>query len=103
MQRETRITYGEVPHTLFAEPLGEQAWHLLDDRFLLRGEGEHYFLYRKGAGITVERGAGADLTEESLWLNGSVYSAVASMNGLLPIHASAVALDDKVFAFTAPA
>ena len=43
------------------------------------------------------------MTEESLWLNGSVYAAIASINGLLPIHASAIAYDGKVFAFTAPA
>jgi hypothetical protein len=39
---------------------------------------------------------------EQLWLNGSVYSAIASINGLLPIHASAVAHDGQVFAFTGP-
>lgn len=73
------------------------------DQFLLRAMGEHYFYYRVGQGITIERGSGADLSEESLWLNGSVYAGIASLNGLLPIHASAVAFDNSVFAFTAPA
>lgn len=72
------------------------------DHFLLRAEGHHYFYYRMGEGITVERRDGADCTEESLWLNGSVYSAIASMNALLPIHASAVANDGAVFGFTGP-
>lgn len=103
IERETRLAFGEVPHSLFGDALAEKSWQLKDDRFLLRGEGDHYFLYRQGDGITIERGADADLSEESLWLNGSVYSAIASMNGLMPIHASAVAFDDKVFAFTAPA
>lgn len=103
MERETRTTSGPVPHTLFGEPLEEMSWHMLPDQFLLRGEGEHYFHYRRGEGITVERGADADLSEETLWLNGSVYAAIASLNGLLPIHASAVASDGRVFAFTAPA
>ena len=58
------------------------------DQFLLRGEGDHYFHYRKSEGIVIERGANTDLSEESLWLNGSIYSAIASMNGLVPIHAS---------------
>jgi hypothetical protein len=103
MERETSVEYGRVPHTLYDTPLGETSWQLDGDRFLLRAEGKHYFYYRKGQGIIVERGAGADLTEESLWLNGSVYSAIASMNGLLPIHASAVAVGGSVFAFTGPA
>jgi hypothetical protein len=102
MERETSVAYGRVPHSLYDTPLAETGWQLDGDRFLLRAEGEHYFYYRKGEGIIVERGAGADLTEESLWLNGSVYSAIASMNGLLPIHASAVAVGASVFAFTGP-
>jgi hypothetical protein len=103
MARETRIAYGPVPRSLFGEPLGETTWQMLDDGFLLRGEGDHYFHYRVGEGITIERGEALDLSEESLWLNGSVYSAIASLNGLLPIHASAVAFDGRVFAFTGPA
>jgi hypothetical protein len=102
MARETRVTYGIVPHAPF-EPLKEGCWQLRDDEFLLRGEGEHYFRYRRGDGVTVERGPGVDVTEESLWLNGSVYAAIASMNGLQPIHASAVAFNDRVYAFTGPA
>lgn len=102
MERETRVAYGPVPRALFGEPLGETTWQMLDDGFLLRGEGDHYFHYRVGKGITIERGEALDLSEESLWLNGSVYSAIASLNGLLPIHASAVAFDGRVFAFTGP-
>ncbi len=102
MERETRVAYGPVPHALLDDPLGEMSWHMLGNEFLLRAEGDYYFHYRKGDGITVDRGENADITEESLWLNGSVYSAIASLNGLLPIHASAVAFDSGVFAFTGP-
>ena len=103
MERETRVSFGPVPHSLSEEPLAETGWQMRDDHFLLRGEGNHYFHYRKGSGITVERGANADCSEEALWLNGSVHAAIASMNGLLPIHASAVAVREQVFAFTGPA
>lgn len=103
MRRETRVRFGEVPKTLLDDPVGEMTWQMLGDGFLLRGEGHHYFHYRKGRGITVERGPDADLSEESLWLDGSVYSAIASLNGLVPIHASAVAFEGRVFAFSAPA
>ena len=103
LERETRVAYGPVPHSLSEEQLPENSWQLCADQFLLRGEGDHYFYYERGRGVRIERGAGAEVTEESLWLNGSVYAAIASINGLLPIHASAIAYDGKVFAFTAPA
>jgi hypothetical protein len=102
LERETRVSYGPVPTFLYDRPLDEMSWQMHEGTFLLRAEGEHYFLYRPGEGVTVHRGADADASEESLWLNGSVYAAVASMNGLLPIHASAVAHTGAVFAFTGP-
>ncbi|MDP3907597.1 hypothetical protein [Novosphingobium sp.] len=37
-----------------------------------------------------------------MWRNGSVYAAIACINGLYPIHASAVAVGGQVFAFTGP-
>jgi len=103
MDRETRVTYGPVPHRLFDAELAEMNWQFSGNEFLLRGEGEHYFHYRPGLGIRIERGETVDETEESLWLNGSVYAAIASLNGLVPIHASAVAINESVFAFTGPA
>jgi hypothetical protein len=103
MERETRLKYGEVPRTLLGEPLGEMSWQMRDGAFLLRAEGDYYFYYQPGEGVTVHRGAGADVSEEALLLNGSVYAAIASMNGLLPIHASAVAYDGSVYAFTGSA
>ncbi len=100
LERETRVSYGPVPDRLLDAPLDQMSWQMEGEQFLLRGEGEHYFHYRPGVGIKIHRGKGADPSEESLWLNGTVYAAIASMNGLLPIHASAVAFHGAVFAFT---
>lgn len=103
MERETRFVFGRAPRSLKGIPLAPMSWQMEGDSFLLRGVGEHYFHYQKGQGVTIERGPDVDPREEALWLNGSVYSAVASMNGLLAIHASAVAMDGAVVAFTGPA
>jgi len=100
LERETRVSYGPVPTRLFGAPLDPMCWHIGPGRFLLRAEGDHYFLYRKGKGITIHRGSNANIDEELLWLNGSLYAAIASMNGLVPIHASGVAVGGAVFAFT---
>lgn len=102
LEREMRLSYGPVVHSLAGPPLDENSWQLVDDQFLLRGGAGHYFHYRKGTGVTIERGDAADASAEALWLSGSVYSAVASINGFLPIHASAVCHDGKVYAVTGP-
>jgi hypothetical protein len=100
LAREARVSYGPVPHQLNGIPVAEGEQCLSGHAFLLRtGEGFSYF-YRKGEGITVERGAEFNPKDETLWLNGSVYAAVASINGFKPIHASAVAHAGKVYAFT---
>ena len=103
LERETRARYGAVPHRLFDQPLEPMSWQMRDSCFLLRADVDHYFYYRQGEGVTIHRGIGTDAGDESLWLNGSVYAAIACMNGFLPIHASAVAFDGQVFAFTGPA
>jgi hypothetical protein len=103
MEHETRVTYGSVPDRLRDDALLEMAWQMEDDEFLLRATGELYFHYQRGSGIKIHRGRRAAASDESLWLNGSVYAAIASMNSLLPIHASAVALGRSVYAFTGPA
>ncbi|MDE2596731.1 MAG: hypothetical protein KGL44_07640 [Sphingomonadales bacterium] len=58
--------------------------------------------YRKGEGVTADRPAGYDPAEELLWLNGTIYAAIASIHGFYPIHASAVACAGRVHAFTGP-
>jgi hypothetical protein len=99
MERETRVAHGCAPHGLGGAFPAETSWLLEGDEFLLRARGEHYFHYRRGAGITVERGADADPSAEGLWLSGSVHSAVACLNGLIPVHASAVEHGGAVHAF----
>lgn len=104
MARETRVRFGPAPRALDDEPeVPELNWQLGRDRFLMRGAGSHWFYYCRGEGITVERGPGARIEDEALFLRGGVYAAIASINGLLPIHASAVAHGGMVHAFTGPA
>ena len=103
MERETRVAYGPVPRRLLEAELPEMSWQFRGKEFLLRALGDHYFYYRPNEGIVIERGHCVDPTGEALWLNGSIYSAIASINGLVPIHASAVVVNGSVVAFTGPA
>ncbi len=99
---ETRSHHGPVPRELDGIAVAPGLCLFSGGRYLLRSESGYGYLYEPGKGITIERPDGGDPNEETLWLNGSVYCAAASLNGFRPIHASAVAHEGLVYAFTGP-
>ena len=103
MERESRVRAGAVPGALggFTVEPGQHFLH--GEQFILRTAAGIGFHYRRGEGITVEAPAGTDPRDVALWLAGSVHAAVAALNGLYPLHASAVAHEGRVYAFTGPA
>jgi len=103
MDLETRVRSGPVPQTLggFTVEPGQHFLH--GEEFLLRTPEGIGFHYRRGEGIVVEAAAGTDPRDVALWLAGSVHAAVAALNGLYPLHASAVSHKGRVHAFTGPA
>ena len=103
MERETRVRTGSVPRALggFAVEPGQHFLH--GDEFLLHTAAGIGFHYRRGAGIAVEVPTGTDPRDVALWLAGSVHAAVAALNGLYPLHASAIAHEGRVHAFTGAA
>lgn len=102
MAREARAVHGLVPHQLDGVEIQPGFRLIAQGQFLLRTESGYGYHYVPGQGVTVECPVDGDPDEEALWLHGSVYSAVACLNGLYPLHASAVALGGKVHAFTGP-
>lgn len=102
MTRETRPHAGLVPRMLGGQAIGENQRRFAESQFILRTDSGYAFHYRPGEGVMVECAEGADPAELELWLNGSVYAAVACLNGLYPIHASAVTFGGRVHAFTGP-
>ena len=99
---EARVRYGPVPRELGGQAMPPGSMQIDGDTFLLRTTTGYGLYYCKGEGVTVERDPGADPCEESLWLNGSTYAAIAAINGYLPFHASAVAWQGRGYAFTGP-
>ncbi len=102
LAREATARYGPVPRALGGKPIGPGAMLLNEDSFLLHSGTGYGLFYRQGEGVTIERDPAADPAEEELWLNGSVYAAIAAINGFLPFHASAVAWQGRVHAFSGP-
>ena len=102
MAREMRVRHGAVPRALGGHDVGRDRYFLAGDQYLMRAADGIAVHYRRGEGLTLELPAGADPRDVALWLNGSVYAAVASINGLLPIHASAVTWQGRIHAFSGP-
>lgn len=101
MQQETVSHYGPVPRMLGGHQLAAGSRAFIDGQFVLLTSSGFGYHYQPGQGITIELPShGADPDEEVLWLNGSVYAAVACLNGLYPVHASAVAYRGRAYAFT---
>ena len=103
MARETQVREGFVPRVLAGTALRDDSWVLRGDEFLFRtsdGIGLHYL---RGAGITLEQPAGTDPRTIALWLGGTLYAAIAALNGLFPLHASAIEHQGQVYAFSGPA
>lgn len=102
LRRETRWHSGAVPGVLGGHAVGPGRWVFAEGRFLFRSPEGIGFHYAPGDGVTVDLPEGADPQDAGLWRNGSVYAAVACLNGLVPLHASAVAHGGRVHAFTGP-
>ena len=102
MAHETRARPGGVPREFGGTSLPDSARRFTGGQFVLRTGTGYAFHYVPGEGVAVERSADADPAEEELWRFGSVYAAVACLNGLYPLHASAVAWQGRVHAFTGP-
>lgn len=102
MARETRLRPGPVPKQLAGNAIPDIARAFADGQFVLRTGTGYAFHYLPGEGVAFEQAADADPDELELWLFGSVYAAVACLNGLYPVHASAIAFAGRVHAFTGP-
>ena len=103
MAHETRVRYGAIPRSLGGQAVDPDHDLIAEGQYLLRCASGYGYHYRPAKGITIERPAhDADPDEEFLWLNGSVYAAVACLNGLYPLHASAVEFEGQVYAFNGP-
>lgn len=70
------------------------------DAFLLTLPNGLAFHYRRGAGTAYRRTPEVTDDEVALFFEGSVFGAIAWLNGFVPLHASAVWHDGEIYAFT---
>lgn len=99
---QVSISYGPVPEAL--EDIQQQGicYQVNAEAFLFKLHGVAKFLVTGGDRIIIERSPGARDNEVRLFLLGSVFAALLQQRGLLPLHGSAVAVDDGAAVFLGP-
>jgi len=102
LAEETALREGPTPDALEHPLLVTPLFAIAADAFLLSLPNGLRFHYRKKAGVVCSRSAGISDAEVELFHQGSVYGAVAWLNGLVPLHASAVTHEGRLHAFTGP-
>lgn len=100
LAREVQLREGATPAALQNPLAAGPLYWITADAFLLQLPSGLRFHYQRGAGVVFSRPAGVPDAEVSLFHSGSVYGAVVWLNGLIPLHASAVVHDGQVHAFT---
>jgi hypothetical protein len=102
LHAQMRVRYVErLPELAGPLLLSDGYLDLARSGFRFRSDGGTAFHYERGAGISAIR-PGPDIVDEfEVYLWGTVFGAVAWLNGYFPLHASAVELDGRAIAFTA--
>lgn len=102
MQREMRVTFGVVPTEIDGQFFSDDYGFVVSaNEFIFISLDDVRFHYCLGHGLTVQLPAAGLDTDYELFLWGTVFGTVAWLNGLVPLHASAVDVGGRVVAFTA--
>jgi hypothetical protein len=100
--REASVREGRVPSSLPGALSETATYAIARDAFLLRVPNGLRYYYERGKGVSVSRPQSVPENEIALFLNGSVYGAIAWINGYIPLHAASVVQGAGVHAFSGP-
>jgi hypothetical protein len=94
------LSEGRVPEAVEDPVRVTRHWQMARDAFRMTLPSGLAFHYRRGRGSLFSRPATVSDEEVALFFNGSVRGAIAWLNGFVPLHASAIVVDDGIYAFT---
>jgi hypothetical protein len=100
LARESFLREGQTPQNLPGALKQAPTYAIANDAFLLKLPSGLSFHYQRSHGVTVSRPPHVSDAEVELFFNGSVYGAIAWINGFVPLHASAVVHEGQVHAFS---
>jgi hypothetical protein len=96
---DVRVTEGAIP-THLADAHAGVLYEVTPNEFLLHMDGIAHYHVRDGVHITVQPASGADQSAVQLFLFGSALGVLLHQRGMLPMHASAIAVKGKAVLFT---
>jgi hypothetical protein len=94
------LSEGPVGDAIEAPLFETPSWQIGRDAFRMILPSGLAFHYRRGHGTVFSRAPEVSDDEVALFFDGSVRGAIAWLGGLVPLHASAIAHDGGVYAFT---
>lgn len=101
LHREMGVRFADVPASISNAVFDDGTFALSRDSFLFTTESGVRFGYTVGQGLTAWLPSPSAEDEYRLFLWGTVFGAVAWLNGYFPLHASAVDAGGRAVAFTA--
>lgn len=99
---DVTVRYGGVPDLLPDAVMTRVCTQIRPGRFLLRLDGVAKYLVEEGSRITIEPAPGATDDEIRLFLMAAVWSALLLQRGLLPLHGSAVQVQNGAVILAGP-
>jgi len=97
---DVTIDFGTFPDHIENPVFAGVRYEVGNNQFLLKVDGVARFLVEKGQSIVIDRTEGGSDNEIRLFLLGSAISALIHQRGLLPIHGSAVVINNQAVIFS---
>jgi hypothetical protein len=97
---DVAIRFGRITEALDKPFLSGICFHALPNKFMLKVNGIACYLVENGNSIIIDRDEGGSDDEIRLFLLGSAFGALIHQRGILPVHGSAVVMDNKAIIFS---
>jgi hypothetical protein len=94
------IKFGRIAEQIELPSISGICYKNFTDKFLLRVDGVACFLVEDGTNITIDRTEGGSDDEIRLFLLGSAFGALIHQRGILPLHGSAVVINNQAIIFS---
>ncbi len=97
---DVSILFGEVTEQIEIPSVSGICYKTFEDKFLLKVDGVACYLVENGNHILIDRAEGGSDEEIRLFLLGSAFGALIHQRGILPLHGSAIVVDNKALIFS---
>ncbi|HEY4784773.1 MAG TPA: hypothetical protein VIH57_01935 [Bacteroidales bacterium] len=97
---DVSIRFGDVKEQPDLPSVSGISYKSFEDKFLLKVSGVACFLVESGNRIIIDREEGGSDDEIRLFLLGSAFGALIHQRGILPLHGSAIVMDNQALIFS---